>query len=830
MNVKFRVSNQKLTRTSFEQIVENSNNYLFVEFEFSDDWKDKTKNAYVSQNGSIWFISQIDEKDVVQIPTEVVKSNGFKMYLVARDCQNNVVITTNIVSVNVEKSGNGEGEFPSVKTIESETLELSRTGNIVKIEIPSSYATDEELQNAISDLQDYTDDKFTDYYDKEEIDVIKKAINDDVASKNEELKQTITNESVRLDTKINNEVVNLNTSINGVKSDLNSRMDNLSDSQTKALENEVSNLKNGDTIVGKASNDDLGNEIKSTYANAIESELNTTNYKLNITLKNVLDGVISTTEVDFPTESSVVNLAFNSATNILTFTLRNGNTTQIPLSSIIRGLATEDYVVEKISASENATNEKISAEVSKINTQLGTKVDKVNGKQLSTNDYTNAEKSQVGKIATIETELPNIKGRISTIEAELPTKATQIKASVDSTPIFYNVLGLKLLDKNNQEISSSKVYLPKAQEVLHTSTFIFEEEDSTCRVEGELAGKSREEKMSIFPYNLMREEEVQLQDSNGVDLEGKDKFIVMPNLWLKTIVGEDGTTWSITFANQKVDNDYFRAYDDDSINEVLIAKYKASDDGTHLRSVSGEYPRVNLNQTNADNMLPYYNGKKVDSLDYRVRMLYDLLACCFIENRNVQNVYVGMTSYPWGDANLINQVGEIGKSGSTDSLGKLATGEITTFNETALASGRRPVSILGVENPYGLLWENMSGAVHDSNAKLFLYEGLEHMTPAMMTPSDSNPYYKDVGVTLSTTEGWQKTFTNYKGYFYPKGVGGNSVNGVGDYYWVNLGGWRIFFVGGSWSSGSGCGLFCLFGFFGFGHTGSSIGFRLSLKR
>ena len=277
MNVKFRVSNQKLTRTSFEQIVENSNNYLFVEFEFSDDWKDKTKNAYVSQNGSIWFISQIDEKDVVQIPTEVVKSNGFKMYLVARDCQNNVVITTNIVSVNVEKSGNGEGEFPSVKTIESETLELSRTGNIVKIEIPSSYATDEELQNAISDLQDYTDDKFTDYYDKKEIDVIKKAINDDVASKNEELKQTITNESVRLDTKINNEVVNLNTSINGVKSDLNSRMDNLSDSQTKALENEVSNLKNGDTIVGKASNDDLGNEIKSTYANAIESELNTTN-------------------------------------------------------------------------------------------------------------------------------------------------------------------------------------------------------------------------------------------------------------------------------------------------------------------------------------------------------------------------------------------------------------------------------------------------------------------------------------------------------------------------------------------------------------------------
>lgn len=1007
MNVKFKVTNQRLTRTSFEQIVEKSNNYLFAEFEFSDDWKDKTKNVYVSQNGSSWYISQVLD-NVAQIPIEVLRSSGFKMYLVARDEKNNVVITTNVISLGVEKTGEGEVDYPFIKSIESETLELSRTGNIVKIEIPDSYATDEELQNAIKELEDNVNDNLTNYYDKEEINAIKKAINDNVASESERLEnkidyetETLNNkistESIKLNDKIDSEVNTINTTITGVKNDLNSRVDNLSETQTKALEKEILSLENGDTIVGKALNDDLGNEIKSTYASSIESELNSTNYKLNIKLKNALNGVISQTEVDFPTESSVVNLAFNSSTNILTFTLRNGNTTQIPLSSIIRGLATEDYVVEKITASETSTNEKISAEVKKINTSLANKVDKEPKKLmfgckghgntqnaekyilLGTITNTNSENDDGFRIHGVvggfmverqslidvvanRRETITFNGRISasltnmdiaitstqkvylvinniadnwwsynldleagigsnieytgevlnsvdgTISARLSNKVfipmpyvplngglkanssastwgvqignevasfndttggsfkfrrdcpkngqmslvldgsvyvnegadkvavendvakLSIQTSVDSTPNFYNILDLKLLDKNSNTISASKVYLPKAQEVLHTSTFIFDGEDSVCTVEGELAGKSREEKLNIFPYNLMKEEEVQLQDSNGADLEGTDTFIVMPNLWVKTSVAEDNMGWSITFANQKVDEDYVRAYDDDSINEVLIAKYKANDDGTYLRSRSGDYPKVNLNQTNADSKLPYYKGQKIDSLDYRVKFLYDLLAVCYIENRNTQNVYVGMTGYSWGDGNLVNQVGEVAKNGSTLSLGsKLATGEITTFNDTEITSGKRPCVILGVENPYGLIWENLTGVVHNASCNLFAYNGLEHMTPSMMTPSDSNQYYKDTGIVLPTSEGWQKTFANYRGHFYPTSVGGSSSKGVGDYYHVLLG-WKNFLVSGSWSGGAGTGLFCLVGHGGFGNSSSNIGFRLSLKR
>lgn len=144
MNINFRVTNQKLVRTSFEQIVENSINYLFCNFEFSEDWNECSKNAYFSQNGTIWYVSEVNEENICEIPIEVIKHTGFRMYLVARDVNNNMKITTNIINLNVELSGNGEGEKPSITDINSETLNIERQGNIVKIEIK-----DDELENEL---------------------------------------------------------------------------------------------------------------------------------------------------------------------------------------------------------------------------------------------------------------------------------------------------------------------------------------------------------------------------------------------------------------------------------------------------------------------------------------------------------------------------------------------------------------------------------------------------------------------------------------------------------------------------------------------------------
>ena len=632
-----------------------------------------------------------------------------------------------------------------------------------------------------------------------------------------------------LTSKINAEVSTLNDTISLNKANLIERMDNLSAEQEKALENEINNVKTGVTIVNRAINDEGGNDIQRTYPTKIITELNPTNYKLSITLLNKYNKTVSTQEVDFPAESSVVNARLDKSTNTLYLVLRNGNETAVPLSTIIRNLATEDYVVSKIeiinqrideevkTLNEKIDNQKTTLDESITNsleeaksytdTKANAKVDKVEGKGLSTNDYTNEDKIQVSKI---------------------PSKATQINAKLDTTDYLYDKLKIDLLNANSDIISTAEVKLKKSE--LKYSTFIFNEDDDVPTMKGDCAGTtSMEERLECYPFNELYMENVQLQDSSGNNLEGTDTFLVMPNLWYESTIHNDGKGWTITFANKKVNSNFKRTFESDEITELLLARYKVIKIGNYARSQAGDYPLVSTNQTTFDSYLPYYNGTKIDSNDYRNRILYSMLNVCFTGHRNSQNAYRGVVDYAIGNGTPSYQ-GESLKTGATDSLGDgLITGEITEFNGTALDVGKRPFSVLGVENPYGVAWENITGIVHNTG-ELYAYEGFEHMTPSMMKPSDSNIYYSKTNVVLSTgSEGWQNTFAIYKGYPFPISIGGNSTNNVGDYYWYNTG-WKIFFIGGSFRLGSYVGLFYLRGNAGFGISNSDVGFRLSLKR
>lgn len=272
MNINFRVTNQKLVRTSFEQIVENSINYLFCNFEFSEDWNECSKNAYFSQNGTIWYVSEVNEENICEIPIEVIKHTGFRMYLVARDVNNNMKITTNIINLNVELSGNGEGEKPSITDINSETLNIERQGNIIKIEIKDDYTTDKELQNAINELETSTNEKLTNYYTKSEVDEIKTNINE----------------------KINNEKQELTNTIESVNSTLNSRIDNLSSSQEKALENAINDVKN---------------DTANTYTTKVE--YNTHKIEFENFVKNV-NALLSSDDTTLDTLQEIVNYIKNN--------------------------------------------------------------------------------------------------------------------------------------------------------------------------------------------------------------------------------------------------------------------------------------------------------------------------------------------------------------------------------------------------------------------------------------------------------------------------------------------------------------------------------------
>lgn len=342
MYVNLKVSNQTLRRTSFEQIVENSVNYLYLKLEASEDWTGTKKRGYFSQNGTMWYISDFNDDNECEVPIEVVKASGFKLYLVARDTNNEVKITTNIIDLNVSKTGNEQGEKPSLTEINSDTLEVSREGNIIRLEIPITYTTDEELQQAILES------------------------GNNFNSKLQETKTDLEKKLSNVQEEFNTDVSTLNDTISSNKTALIERMDNLSAEQEKTLENEINNVKTGVTIVNRAINDEDGNNIQRTYPTKIITELNPTNYKLSITLLNKYNKTVSTQEVDFPAESSVVNARLDKSTNTLYLVLRNGNETAVPLSAIIRNLATEDYVVSKI----EIISQRIDEEVKTLNAKI----------------------------------------------------------------------------------------------------------------------------------------------------------------------------------------------------------------------------------------------------------------------------------------------------------------------------------------------------------------------------------------------------------------------------------------------------------------------------
>ena len=76
-------------------------------------------------------------------------------------------------------------------------------------------------------------------------------------------------------------------------------------------------------------------------AASISVDLDDKNYELTVALKDANgDTMGDPVTVDFPVESSVTNIEYDSTGKDLIFTLRNGNKTTVPLDGIIAGLAT----------------------------------------------------------------------------------------------------------------------------------------------------------------------------------------------------------------------------------------------------------------------------------------------------------------------------------------------------------------------------------------------------------------------------------------------------------------------------------------------------------
>ena len=149
----------------------------------------------------------------------------------------------------------------------------------------------------------------------------------------------------------------------------------------------------------------------------IELSINTTNYKLTAILKDKNNATICTSnEIDLPLETMVVDATYDNTTKEIVLTLQNGTTVSISVADLVSGLVSESQLQTILSNFYNKTE---------INNLLNNKVDKVQGKELSSNDFTDALKEKLEGLENYDDT--EIKADISDIQDEQVEQNTDIE-------------------------------------------------------------------------------------------------------------------------------------------------------------------------------------------------------------------------------------------------------------------------------------------------------------------------------------------------------------------------------------------------------------------
>lgn len=161
--------------------------------------------------------------------------------------------------------------------------------------------------------------------------------------------------------------------------DLETVKENLANTKTE-LNNKIDTVEaeltgqiatvNSDLIEFKETAENQFELIDNTKGTKIVASVDNQTYVMNFELQNSKNETISTSQIDLPLESVVVNGTY--ADGILTLTLKNGNSVDINIGDIISGLATEQYVDYKISELNNKIDNLPTGGVTEdyVNTQI----------------------------------------------------------------------------------------------------------------------------------------------------------------------------------------------------------------------------------------------------------------------------------------------------------------------------------------------------------------------------------------------------------------------------------------------------------------------------
>lgn len=144
-------------------------------------------------------------------------------------------------------------------------------------------------------------------------------------------------------------------------------------------------------------------------------------YVLTISLKNKAGTVISSKQIDFPIESMIINVDYNEDTGIITFNLQNGQSLEVNISTLVRGLVADKRTIAGIDLKDDITAEELKEALGMYDegltagtlkpwlydTENEVEIGVYNGKPLYRQVYVYEEVSIVGGMAYVTIDVEN---------------------------------------------------------------------------------------------------------------------------------------------------------------------------------------------------------------------------------------------------------------------------------------------------------------------------------------------------------------------------------------------------------------------------------------
>lgn len=441
-------------------------------------------------------------------------------------------------------------------------------------------------------------------------------------------------------------------------------------------------------------------------------------------------------------------------------------------------------------------------------------VQKEEGKGLSTNDYTNADKTKVTNLtdyvtggtgavtdanaATITLSKKNpVNGSAST-DTVVINKATTTTAGVmsaaDKTKLDAALTASDNLEdtlaywyENNENASSTTCLTGGNRNVIESLRSKFKR----C------IAKPYGDDAALISY-CNEENSANWPDGSSIDIDlsrKENRMVYFPKYYHKTVERSPGI-WRTYISEQQIDSDYIEE------PEMLLSTFEAytNTDGT-LMSVWG------VASTASQTMATFVsqaksNGPLWSIGDYRSHATIARMFCAYYKTTNISTSNSAIPCS--GGTKRYNY----GITGATITLGN-RDGKKATTNDTSYYS----TNFLGLEDCYYSKWEFVQG-INLLKGKYVVYDGgsfpdkdVAELEAAGATNIRVVEYEPNPAATAAHN-GWTKAVAQGKyGDVVPTARGGSETTYYSDYSWFNPTGNRIFLRSGGSDYGSQCGVF-----------------------